>query len=284
MVRRRELTRLFPGVYLAHTGEPTWLQRAWGAVLYAWPAALAGSSAIRAAERVALESTADAVIEVAVDAGRAVRAQRGIRVVRRTRFAEMVRWNLQPPRLHYDEAVLDVACESPDEVDAVAVLAGACASRRTPPARLLARMDERSRIRGRAWLRGVLVDISAGTHSALEHGFLHRVEKAHGLPAAQRQLRSVSAAAGVSYRDADLGMLLVELDGRAYHSSTTQRDDDLERDLDVLVEERRPTVRLGWRQVYRHPCRTAVKLAAVLRRLGWDGVPVPCGEPGCLVR
>ena len=33
LVRRRELAVLHPGVYVDHTGEPTWLQQAWAAVL-----------------------------------------------------------------------------------------------------------------------------------------------------------------------------------------------------------------------------------------------------------
>ena len=32
-IRRREWVRLQDGVYVDHTGEPTWLQRAWGGVL-----------------------------------------------------------------------------------------------------------------------------------------------------------------------------------------------------------------------------------------------------------
>ncbi|MFC6150054.1 MULTISPECIES: type IV toxin-antitoxin system AbiEi family antitoxin domain-containing protein [Mumia] len=80
LLKRRELTRLFPGVYVDHTGAPTWLQRAWAAVLYAWPAVLCGKSALRAAERERLDSTADAVVEVAVDRRRNVAEQAGIRV------------------------------------------------------------------------------------------------------------------------------------------------------------------------------------------------------------
>jgi hypothetical protein len=38
---------MLPGVYVNHTGDPTWLQRAWAGVLYYWPAALAGASAMR---------------------------------------------------------------------------------------------------------------------------------------------------------------------------------------------------------------------------------------------
>src|SRR5262245_46437779 len=50
-VRRREWAPAgHPAVYVEHTGPLTWRQRAWAAVLYAWPSALAGDSALRAAD------------------------------------------------------------------------------------------------------------------------------------------------------------------------------------------------------------------------------------------
>lgn len=80
-------------------------------------------------------------------------------------------------------------------------------------------------------------------------------------------------------RDADYGLLLVELDGRLHHDSAAARDRDLERDLDAAVAGQR-TVRLSWGQVYGRPCSSAAKLAALLTRLGWEGSPHPCG-PAC---
>jgi hypothetical protein len=47
MLRRRQLFVIHIGVYLNHNGPPTWLQRAWAAVLYAEPAALFLESARR---------------------------------------------------------------------------------------------------------------------------------------------------------------------------------------------------------------------------------------------
>jgi hypothetical protein len=40
MVRRKELVRVHRGVFLDHTGAPTWSQRAWAACLFYEPAAL----------------------------------------------------------------------------------------------------------------------------------------------------------------------------------------------------------------------------------------------------
>ncbi|MFC6150055.1 MULTISPECIES: hypothetical protein [Mumia] len=190
-------------------------------------------------------------------------------------------WNTAPPRLRYEQAVLDVAIASADAVDTVATLARACASRRTTADRLLAAMSDRRRVARRHWLCAVLADIAAGTHSVLEHAYLGRVERPHGLPTPRRQLRSVGSS-GTEYRDVDLGLLVIELDGRLYHETARQRDVDLDRDLDVLGEGR-PTARLGWGQVYRRPCRTAVKLARILQLLGWEGKPTRCPSPDCAV-
>ncbi len=50
MLRRREWVRLLPGVYVDHTGNPTWAPARMGGVLYFAPAALADESAILAAD------------------------------------------------------------------------------------------------------------------------------------------------------------------------------------------------------------------------------------------
>jgi hypothetical protein len=41
-------------------------------------------------------------------------------------------------------------------------------------------------------------------------------------------------------------------------------------------------VRYGWRDVYGHPCETAVLQARILRERGWAGAPRPCSA-ACLV-
>ncbi|WP_370616331.1 type IV toxin-antitoxin system AbiEi family antitoxin domain-containing protein [Mumia qirimensis] len=283
MVRAKELEQLFPGVLVNHTGAPTWIQRAWGAVLYAWPAALADESALRAAERRRWDSTLEEPIQLAIDRQRNLKAAPGgIEVVRRVRLDDDVQWNAGPPRLRYEEAVLDRALAADDEVDAVAILSGACGSPRTTAARLADALERRARARRRRWTTDVLRDIAEGTHSALEHGYLTRVERPHGLPRGRRQVLA-EAPGGSAYRDVDLDRIVIELDGRIYHESSARRDADLERDLDVLGEGRQ-TARLGWGQVYRRPCATAIKIARVLSNAGWEGSPQPCASPDCAVR
>lgn len=48
LLRRNEWARVHAGVYVDHTGPPTWSQRTWAAVLYAAPAALCLESALGA--------------------------------------------------------------------------------------------------------------------------------------------------------------------------------------------------------------------------------------------
>jgi hypothetical protein len=103
----------------------------------------------------------------------------------------------------------------------------------------------------------VLTDVAEGTCSVLEHGYLTRVERAHGLPRPSRQPTAASDR-GPICRDVDYRRfgLYVELDGRLFHDNAAQRDRDPDRDLDAAVDGLH-TVRLGWGQVFGRPCRTA---------------------------
>jgi hypothetical protein len=143
-------------------------------------------------------------------------------------------------------------------------------------------MRARRRVRGRTWLAAVLTDIADGTCSVLEHGYLTRVERPHGLPGPARQPLGFDGRGRVrrdvvyrAYR------LCVELDGRLFHDSAGQRDRDLDRDLAVAVTGRR-TVRLGWGQVFDRACRTAAHVAELLRLGGWEGTASSCGTD-CVV-
>ncbi len=271
LLRRNEWARAHSGVYVNHTGPLSWPQRAWAAVLYAAPAALCLESAL---------GTETSLIHVAVTRQRSTLIEPvGVRIHRVAHLQQRVLWNVGPPRMRYEEAALDVACRAGSELDAIAVLANACQSRRTTARRLLEALDSRGRLRGRRWLRTVLVDIADGTCSVLENGYLVRVERAHGLPRATRQKR-FSSSVGVCYRDSEYGeRLVVELDGRLFHDSVTARNQDFERDLDAAVDGR-STVRLSYAQVFDRPCQTAGKIAAVLQRHRIEVAGRPCG-PTC---
>ena len=204
-------SRAHAGVYVDHTGQPTWLQRGWAAVLFHWPAGLAGESALRAH---GLRSVSDsppsrrsyrdadwiagpAVLEpvhVVVGANRRVVPPPGVVVTRQTDFDGRVQLHLSPPRLRLDEALLDVASACPDEAGAVALLADACQEGATTAARLHATLSGRGRLPRRRLLLAILDDVAAGSMSVFERRYLRDVERSHGLP--RRGGRSKSSRGG----------------------------------------------------------------------------------------
>ena len=281
-LRRREWVAVHPGVYVNHTGPLTWLERAWAGVLAAWPSALSHDSALRAGEGPGRRDRDDSTIHVAVADGRSIAEPPGVRLHRTHGFTDRVQWNLGPPRIRYEEAVLDVAAEQPNQLAAIATLADACGARRTHARRLITRLEARAWIPRRPWLHGILTDVAEGTCSVLEHAYLDGVERAHGLPPGRRQ----ASARGSTYLDVlyEELALVVELDGRLFHASATARDRDMERDLDAATEGRR-TLRLSYGQVLERPCSTSRKIVAVMNLRGWAGTPSPCascerGDPG----
>jgi hypothetical protein len=279
LVRRREWARVHPGVFVDHTGPLTWRQRAWAAVLVAHPAALFGESALRALDGPGRRGHDDSgPIHVAVDRDRQCRTPTGVVLHRVADLDARTQWHRSPPCSRIEEAVLDVAAAAGDDFGRVAVIAAAVQSRRTTAPRILGALEGRSRVRRRRWLTEVLHDVAAGACSALERAYLRDVERAHGLPAALRQVRSSSH--GPIYRDVVYERIgvVVELDGSLDHTDSADRDHDLERDLDAVLQEL-TTVRLGWGQVVRRPCATAAKLGELMNRRGWIGRMSRC--PRC---
>lgn len=288
LLRRRELVPALPGVYVDHTGPLTWSQRAWAGVLFAGPdragarptdrAALCAQSALRAWEGVESRHRCDAgPIHVAVDRDRRARAPAQVVVHRLAGLEEKAQWNVGPPRLRLEEAVVDVAATARDELSTVGTLTAAINSRRTTPDRVAAALADRTRIARRAFLASVLDDLEQGTCSVLEHGYLHRVERAHALPPGRRQ--AAAHARGRIYRDVlyEQFAQVVELDGRLDHARAEARDRDLERDLETALDGL-STVRLGWGQVFVRPCLTAARVGALLQRAGWTGRPRRCPQ------
>ena len=277
MLRRRELNRVHVGAFVEHSGEPTWLQRAWAAVLSSEPAALYGISAIRAAQGPGMRSHDEAgPIHVAVDRHRHVQPPPGVVVHRMLGLDQRVQWNLTPPRVRIEEAVLDVAATAGDRFGAVAVVGNAVQGRLTTAQRLLVPLAGRTRIAHRQVLESVIHDVAAGACSALERAYLRDVERAHGLRRARRQVRA--SAKGVVYRDVEYdGRVVIELDGRLDHTSPRDRDRDLDRDLDAAVAGR-ATARLGWGQVVGRPCVTARKVYRLLVACGVETGFTRCAD------
>jgi len=105
-VRRNELRRVHPRVYVNHTGPLTWEQRAWAAALYAAPALLCRDSLEAPRGR-----DDGRPIHVAIDHSRKVMPQPGI-VVHRMRDLERKAYGGTPPRLKVEDNALAMANEA----------------------------------------------------------------------------------------------------------------------------------------------------------------------------
>lgn len=281
LVRRREWARVFPGVFVEHTGPLTWSQRAWAAVLCVWPAALANGSSLHAhGLRGHAPSDGDPVI-VCVDRSRSVAPRPGFAVTYLTGLEAKSQLHLSPPRERVEHAVLGEASARTRKDSALGVVADACQQGRTTVPRLVKALGERPRLRHHRFLLEVLADVQTGAYSVLEHRYLVRVERRHGLPTGERQ-RRVRRGRTTAFRDVDYPEThtVVELDGRIGHAGTEDGWADLERDLaSATVGDL--TLRAGWKQVL-DECRLAAIVAQILVRRGWQGRPRACG-PGCAV-
>jgi len=273
MLRRRELVRLHAGVFLNHTGRPTWHQSAYAAVLACGRAALGFESALGI-------PTPDGRIRVVVPTGRKVVQVPGVRVQSIVRFDERVDSIKTPAEVRFAGAAIDVAAER-GEADAFGVLTDALWTRRTNVDELRGVLASRPWQPRRSMVAALLEDIAEGTNSVLERGYLHHVERPHGLPRMNRQARDVLGGRTV-YRDGEYAAyrLVIELDGVAHHSGARARAADSVRDLETLASRDEVTVRLTYAQVFDDPCRSAELIGQILARRGWPGRVRRCSRCG----
>jgi hypothetical protein len=265
-------------VYAAFTGPPPRQAWLWAAVLRAGPGAVL--SHLTAAELHALLDTPAEAIFVTVPSTRRISAP-GLVVRTSERIAQATQPGRQPPRTSVEETVLDLAELAWTFDDACGWLTQACGRRTTTAAKLEQAQHLRKKMRWRHELGDVLVATADGIHSALEYRYLRDVERAHGLPPSRHQVRAVIDGRTV-YRDAyyEKYKLATELDGRLAHPDQ-QRGRDNHRDNQAGAHGIL-TTRYGWRDVYGHPCQTALLQARILRKRGWTGRPRPC-SPACPV-
>lgn len=269
--------RIRPGVYTVFSGEPGRQTLLWAATLGA--GAGATLSHYTAAELDGLLRQPADLIHVTVPESRRVRRVPGVIVHRSGRILQARHPVRTPPRTRIEETVLDLVQVARTFDDAFDWLCRACGGRHTTPGRLRAAMADREKLRWRAAISGALGDVALGVHSGLEHRYLHDVERAHGLPAATRQVR-VAHGSRTAYRDAlyaEYGVV-VETDGAAAHPAGDQWRDH-HRD-NAAAAAGLLTMRYSWADISAAPCRVATEVAAALRQRGWPGQPRRCG-PRC---
>ena len=122
------------------------------------------------------------VIHVAIDDRRTATRRPDVRVHRLVGLADRVQWNVGPPRVRLEDALLSWCSEAATRTDALVLVTDACRRRVTTPVRLAAELHRRPRLTHRAWLLTVLEEAADGVQSALESSYRRRVERGHGLP------------------------------------------------------------------------------------------------------
>lgn len=187
-----------------------------------------------------------------------------------------------PPQTRVEDTVVDLTQTSRRADEAIAWLARAVGARLTTAERLSAELGRRPKLNWRGVLRAALDDVAAGCHSLTEVKYRRDVERSHGLPAADGQVRH-DGAHGSSYDDVRYRIFRtrVELDGRAAHPEY-ERWRDMWRDNVAVVEGDR-VLRYGLADVDAYPCHIAAQVAPVLQAAGWKGRPTRCRRSDCVV-
>lgn len=277
-VRARKVQRPHPGVYVDFTGPLPWETRVWAALLVCGPgAALTGPTALR---KYGVDGDwRDDRIHVALPHARRVDPKQGLVVTRHRDLSSILHRSRRPLTVRLEVALLLTASAETDVSRRAAVLLDGCRQRRTTPDRLLAELRLLPGLAGRSGLRHILTDAAEGVQSFLEQAYLQRVERAHGLPRARRQVRA-STEEKVVYRDSEYVPydVIVELDGQVGHADSISRWRDMTRD-NAAATNGKLTLRFGYQLVSR-PCSAAAQVAAALHLRGWRGTPRPC-SPTC---
>lgn len=254
MLRDGTLERICRGVYA--TGEGRWRQQAWAGVLLGGPHAVLGGAAAAYLQDLIPEPPPQITVHTP---NWRPRDQRW-RLVRSHRVGVG-----EPPRTRLARTVVDLSAELEAD-DIIALAAEAIGRKRVRPEEIGRILNETARHPNRKLLTELLGEVVAGSRSPLELRYARDVERAHGLPSAVRQEGPLNRyETDVWY--VEYGVL-VELDGRAYHTGRAALD-DMDRDNDhQLVGV--TTLRFGWRHVAK-PCQTAAKVGRALRNHGWTG-------------
>ncbi len=283
LLRTGRWQRMYRGVYATFTGSPSREALLWAVVVRAGPGA--ALSHTTAAELFGLMPGRDLYppsIHVTVSRRRHAGQIPGVVLHRVGDVAARRHPYLLPPRTRAETTVLDLIDSLSTIDEAFSWVCRAVGKGLTNPDRLYRAIRQRAKLRWRKVMLDALEDVEQGVRSNLEFRYVREVERPHGLPRAQRQVRVVRSGR-VYYLD-DLYAAYevgVELDGLVAHPPG-ERWRDFRRDnagaADGII-----TLRYGWADVTGRPCEVAAQVAAVLRRRGWTGHARVCGA-GCAAR
>jgi hypothetical protein len=252
-----------PGVH-SLLAQPTWLGRAWAGLFLGGKSAVLGLEA--AAHLHGFLSDEPAEIAVFIDPTVCRVPRTGYRFIRAPRTGRG-----DPCRTRVEDTVLDL-CEQAAEDDVIALLANVVSSHDTTPKRLLSSLGRRPQFKHRRLLKDALGEVSTGVHSVMEHRYVVRVERPHGLPPAFRQAHVLSAHRTDDwYREYGL---IVELDSKLHHVGAAAFE-DMARDNEHALAGA-TTLRFGWIDVTDGACMAARLVGRALAQRGWPGPLTTC--------
>lgn len=282
-----EWRRVHRGVYATFTGPVHREARLWAAVRRAGPGAMLSHETAAEVHGLSRPFAVEAKIHITVPLSRRPAQHRTIRGVvihrsNQSRPERLPEWKL--PRTRIEDTVLDLVAAARTFDEAYSWISRALSQKLVSAEMLREAMGTRRRIRWRGWLNEALTDAADGAYFPLERRYARDVERAHGLPKAQRQARRVIDGR-THYKDNWYTeyRVCVELDGPTYHQNERVRLDKRRDNLNLAVDAAQ-TYRFDPVDVTERACESAAMVAATLRRRGWQGQPHPCRRPGCTVR
>lgn len=259
-VRSGHWQRLHQGILLTHSGPVSWRSAAFGALLYAGDRASLSHHAAAYLNR--MTPRPPDLIDVTIPADRRLEPSRGIVVHHRARLPAMVS---SPWRTSVVDTALDLVAIADGADDVLAWLCEAVRAR-AQPWELRRELASRPTMRNRALARELLAEVVEGVESPLEGRYHRDVERSHGLPRSELQVREVIGGVWIRadriYRKHGLR---IELDGALAHPGG-RTDRDTWRDNAVLLETAERTLRYRWRHVSVTPCRTTQQVVEGLRQ------------------
>jgi hypothetical protein len=229
-----------PGVAVGHTGELSFLERVWAAVLYGGDgAAVSGDALLHLASK---RWPMPDVIDVAVPVNRQ-RARKKFFRPHRTDAASLLHPLRRPPQLRVVFAVLHAASWAPSDRAAEWRVAAAVQKRLVTVPQLREALTVAPRLAREGAVRLVLDDVELGAHARTELDFLSFLRR-NDLPMPDR-LQFQVRANGVRYLDAwwERQRVGAEIDG-THHMEVGAWDDDALRSNELLVAQRHDRVML----------------------------------------
>lgn len=278
-LRRGDWQILHPGVYLTHSGEPSWaaLGRA-GLFHYGQGAALSLDSA---AYLLGIERQQPLQVHIDVPHTTYMKPVPGVRLRRRRRLPRIRRGNVMVTAPAF--TVIDLADQRfASRDDALAIAARAVQRRATTVEGLIEELGLRRAHRHRLALQLALGAVAEGAESGLEVTYLDRVVRRHGLPPMLLAVPDRIAGSSIrrDFENTQFGVV-AEVDGRLGHEADG-RTRDARRDRKTLATGR-VTARQTWVEVHYAPCELAADLFCIYRTRGYRGGIVMC-SPTCEVQ